>query len=260
MILVGVQEEPEDGASRRPGHVDHPDDVDRGPRTRARGRQGRSATLQERLVEADLGIVREERDVADRGLDEVLEEVGAEREVRHVVPALSRDLDEHGRVVDVRVGHGNAEAHVAAAAPPPRPHEHELPLRQDLVETADGLADPLERRRVGERRVAVGIDVDDVREVRHAPVRDVAARLEDHPVGRQVGRDRGGRRRRPRSSAAGTAEGRGPVRRTRTRCRPGRASSPAGAGAARASARGTESIPGAPRTSRRAAPRARSSR
>ena len=61
---------------------------------------------------------------------------GCRREVGHVVALLAGDLDEHGGVVDVRVGDGHAEPDVAAAAPAARAHQDELALGQEVVQPA----------------------------------------------------------------------------------------------------------------------------
>ena len=177
---------------------------------------------QERLVELDALVVRIERQVADARLDEVLEEVGAERHVGDVVALLPGDLDEHGRVVDLRVGDADAELDVAAAAPASRAHEDELAPRQELVELADGLADGDEVAEFGQLAVAVRVDIDDVGDVGDAAVRDVLAGREQDGRVREVRPGSPWPRPRPPGSAAGTAGGRSPCPSRRTRCRPGR--------------------------------------
>ena len=124
-------------------------------------------------------------------LDEVLEEVGAERELGNVVALLAGDLHEHGRVADVGVGHVDAELDVAAAAPAAGPHQDELPLGQQLVQLCPPPCPTLRRsRRSSSSRVAVRVDVDDVGDVGDAAVRDAAVRGEQDDLAGQVARDR----------------------------------------------------------------------
>ena len=89
----------------RGAHVDHAQRSATGARYsgNSSAEQVRGAA-QERLVERRRRFAGKKRQVADAGLDEVLEEVRAERQVRHVVAAAARDLDQHRGVVDVRVG------------------------------------------------------------------------------------------------------------------------------------------------------------
>ena len=145
---------------------------------------------EEQLVAHLAGVAREERQVADSRLDQVLEEVGAERQVGDVVALLRGDLHQHGGVADVRVGDADAQLDVAAAAPAPGAHQDELALREELVQPADGAPDVLHLVEALEPVVLLGIHVDDVRDVGDAAVRHVAVRREQHAFERQVARDR----------------------------------------------------------------------
>ena len=51
------------------------------------------------------------------------------------------DLDQHGRIADIRIGGLDAEPDVAPAAPPPGPHEDERAAGQPGVQAAHGIAD-----------------------------------------------------------------------------------------------------------------------
>src|SRR5664279_5633973 len=83
---------------------------------------------QEVFFERGLRIVGIEREIANRSFDQVLKEVRAERQVGQVIAALASDFNEHGSVVDVGVGDGNAELDVAAAAPASGTDQDKLPL------------------------------------------------------------------------------------------------------------------------------------
>ena len=84
----------------------------------------------EKVVAEDrIGVIQVDRQRKNVRLHQVLEEVRAERQLGHVVALAARDLDQHGGVVDVRVGDGDAELDVAAAAPAARPEQQRWCVR-----------------------------------------------------------------------------------------------------------------------------------
>ena len=115
--------------------------------------------------------------------------MGPEGEVRDVVSLSSRHLDQDRRVVDVGVGHRDPELDVAAAPPPAGADQDELVPGKDLVQPADSPPDAAQRLEVAERRIPLGVDVDDVRDRRDPSVRDEPVRGEDDVLGRDVAGD-----------------------------------------------------------------------
>ena len=93
------------------------------------------------------------------------------------------------QVVDVGVRDGDAELDVPAAPPPAGTDQDEQVPWEDLVQPADGAPDTAQRLDVGESGVALGVDVDDVRDLGNPPVRDEPVRGEDDALGRKVAGD-----------------------------------------------------------------------
>ena len=158
---------------------------------------------EEQLVQYVPLLLRVERQIADSGLDQILEEVRSEGQLGRVLARLVRDLDQQGGVVDLRVGDVDPQADVPSATPAARAHQRELALGKKLVQAAYRFGDRLQVRQLGELRVAFRVDPHDVSEIRNSPVGDVPVRREQHPVPRDVPRNR--RRRGPLFVALGAA-------------------------------------------------------
>ena len=92
-VLVCVQQNAQDEPSRGARHVDDPDRAQKVRELRRDVRQNVGRLPQEPLVEGDVGVVGEKREISDGGFDEILKEVRAEGDVRHVVSPLPCDLD-----------------------------------------------------------------------------------------------------------------------------------------------------------------------
>src|ERR1019366_4648614 len=144
---------------------------------------------QEVLPERSLGIVRIERQVANRRFNQVLKEVRAEGWVRQVIAPLARNFNQHRSVIDVGVGHRNAQLDIAAAAPASGTNQDKLAPWQQLVQAPHRVSDIAHGGLVGKLAVTFQIDVNNVRDLRHPAVRDEAVGGEDHLVGWQILRD-----------------------------------------------------------------------
>ena len=66
--------------------------------------------------------------------------MGPERQVGNVVSHLPGDLDQHGGIVDARIGDPYAQPDVSPAAPSSRSHEDEGPPWKDGVQPAHGVS------------------------------------------------------------------------------------------------------------------------
>ena len=138
---VAVHEDLNDLPSRGEGDVDDAERLGQLLVLREQlGKQVGGGT-EELIVEFHARVVGIERQVADARLHEVLEKMGPEGHIGNIVALLAGHLDDHGGVVDFRVGDAHPEPDVAAASPPARPHEDELAPGQKLVQFPDGLAD-----------------------------------------------------------------------------------------------------------------------
>src|SRR5208283_5758967 len=190
LVQFGIHQHPQDQAT---GFLRHIDDAESVRQVRKVGKKfvkQAAGSAQEIFLECCLMIVRIERQVANRSFHQVLKKMGAEREIRQVVSSLPRDFDQHGTVVDVGVSDRNAEFDVSAATPASRTDQDKLPLRQQLVQSAYRAPDIAHCGLVGKLAVALQVHINNVRDLRHLPIRDEAVCGEDHFVRRQILRDR----------------------------------------------------------------------
>ena len=109
--------------------------------------------------------------------------MSAEGEFRHVIAFTTGNLDQHGGIVEIGIGHRHAQFDIAAAAPAARPHEDELTFGQNLVQMAHRPADGHHLVGVRHFTVAVGIDINDVGDIGDAAVGDVAIGRKQHKFG-----------------------------------------------------------------------------
>src|SRR5436853_3577126 len=124
-----------------------------------------AGAAKKQVVKRGAGIVRIKRQIANRSLDQILEEVSSKGQFREVVSFLPRYFDQHRGVVDVGVGDRYAKLDVSATAPTPGSHQHELPFGQQLIQFSDGATDVAHCVLIGQLAVALEINVDDMGDV-----------------------------------------------------------------------------------------------
>ncbi len=187
-LLFGIAQDSQNLPFGLAGDVDHPQNL------RQVGERGQQLTqdvvgsLEEEALPGHIGIVRIERKITDPRLDQVLEEVGSERQVRDVVPGLAGDLDHDGRVVDVGIGDRNAQSDIPSAAPAPRTQQGELAPGEHSVEPSHGPADLSHGSRI-QGVIGLRIHVHHVGDLGCPAVGDVSAGREQDLRGGEIRRD-----------------------------------------------------------------------
>src|SRR5664279_585582 len=189
LVQIGVHQYPQDQSAGLFRHVDDSERLGEMGEFRKQLLQHAGRMAQELFPERSLGIVRIERQVANRRFDKVLKEVRAKGQVRQVIASLASHFNQHRSVVDVGVGDRDAEFDVAAAAPASGTNQDELAPWQQLVQAPHRVSNIAHGGLVGELAVAFQIDVNNVGDLRYPAVGDEAVGGEDHLVGRQVLRD-----------------------------------------------------------------------
>ena len=142
------------------------------------------------FLERGLRIVRIERQITYGSFDQVLKEMGAEREVGQVIAPLASDFNQHGGVIDVGVGDGNTQLNIASAAPAAGTDQNKLPLGQQLVQPADSATDVSHAGLIGKLAVAFQIHVNNMGDLGYLAIRNEAVGRKDHLVRGQILGDR----------------------------------------------------------------------